>query len=125
MNSKRLITATVTGAVLGVICILGVSRRLPANPLPNETIFLLGAWYNRVIMGVLIGLAGKWLLFRNLSERWNSLGRGALIGAMVSASFAFMGQEISVPYFFAGIFFGVANDFFTTWLTGRLNKPIT
>jgi hypothetical protein len=116
MNWKRLLVATGLGALLGIACIIGVSQRLPANPLPNAAIYLTGAWYTRLEMGVMIGLAGKLKLIKSPDHILNRIARGALFGAIASVGFAFFQQVASPLYFVAGIMFGVINDILTTRL---------
>ena len=112
---KRLLIATGLGALLGIFCILGQAQRGPTTPLPNSTIYLLSAWYNRVIMGMMIGFAGEWFLIKN-KVFINAILRGALLGLLVSASFGLLNQELEFMYFFAGIIWGILNDCITTWL---------
>lgn len=113
---KRLIVGTVLGAILGIFCVIGVSLRLPDPVYPNATVYLIGAWYNRVVMGSLIGLAGGIKLYKNEDNILNSIIRGAIIGAFVSVSFSFLSQAIELTYFFAGIVWGLLNDLITTRL---------
>ena len=114
--TKRLIVGTVLGAILGIFCVIGVSLRLPDPVYPNATVYLIGAWYNRVVMGSLIGLAGGIKLYKNEDNILNSIIRGAIIGAFVSVSFSFLSQAIELTYFFAGIVWGLVNDLITTRL---------
>ena len=114
--TKRLIVGTVLGAILGIFCVIGVSLRLPDPVYPNATVYLIGAWYNRVVMGSLIGLAGGIKLYKNEDNILNSIIRGAIIGAFVSVSFSFLSQAIELTYFFAGIVWGLVNDLVTTQL---------
>ena len=114
IKTKKLMVGTVMGAFLGIFCIIGVSLRLPNPVYPNATIYLIGAWYNRVIMGSLIGLAGGIKLYKNENNIINSIIRGSIIGAFVSISFSFLSQAIELSYFFAGIVWGLINDLVTT-----------
>ena len=114
---KRLILGIIMGAILGIFCIIGVSQRLPDPVYPNALIYLIGAWYNRVVMGALIGLAGDIKLLKEKDSTLNATLRGAIIGAFVSVSFAFFSQEMTITYFFAGMVFGLLNDIITTNLT--------
>ncbi len=116
----RIVIATGLGMILGLICILGQSLRMPENPLPNATIYLLGAWYNRVIMGILIGCADDWQFLKNKSL--NAILRGAVLGALVSVSFGLLQQRIEIIYFLAGIVWGILNDTFTTWILQNWKK---
>ncbi len=116
MNTKRLLVGTGFGMLLGIFCILGVSQRIPTYVF-NDVSYLAAAWYNRVIMGIIIGLAGELELIKN-SKTTNSILRGAIIGAIVSVEFGIFGQTLEIMFFFAGIMFGVINDFLTTKIAG-------
>ena len=54
MRNKRLIISLLTGAILGVFCIIGISLRM--GFIGNE-LFILSTWINRIIIGLVIGLA--------------------------------------------------------------------
>ena len=111
----RIGISTGLGMILGIFCIIGQYSRMPVNPLPNATIYLLGAWYNRVIMGILIGCADDWQFLKNASKPLlNSVIRGAVLGALVSVSFGLLHQRLEIMYFFAGIVWGTLNDTLTT-----------
>ncbi len=119
----RLGIATGLGMILGLICILGQNLRMPANPLPNATIYLLGAWYNRVIMGILIGCADDWQFLKKKSlPILNAVIRGAVLGTLVSISFGLLQQRIEIVYFLAGILWGILNDTLTTWVLQNWEK---
>ena len=75
----RLIITTALGAILGVFCILGVRTRMPTSPEPSAAIYLLGAWYNRLIMGAVIGLAGEIHIFSDKYRIFESIIRGLII----------------------------------------------
>ena len=115
---KRLLISTGVGMVLGVFCIIGQSQRMPSDPLPSETIYLFHAWYNRLMMGVLIGLAGQWEIMKSNSIV-NAIIRGAILGTLVSASFGLLGQSLALTYFFAGIVYGIIIDGLSTWILSR------
>lgn len=51
--NQRFYRALLTGALLGVVCIMGASLRATE---PLSFAYLLAFWYNRVLMGALIGL---------------------------------------------------------------------
>jgi len=55
MLTKRLKICIATGAILGVFCIVGALVR---SGFQRDAIFLFALWYNRLIMGLMIGLAG-------------------------------------------------------------------
>ncbi|MGD2072289.1 MAG: hypothetical protein PVG65_02230, partial [Candidatus Thorarchaeota archaeon] len=79
--------SVIVGMLLGVLCIIGVGARIPGGYLSN-IVFLLGMWYNRVIMGLLIGLAGdiQILKDKNWSKYANAGLRGLIFGVLVSSA---------------------------------------
>lgn len=94
--NKRLITGLIAGAILGVVCIVGASLR-SSEPLSNN--YLFAFWYNRVIIGLAIGLLGK-----------NSLKvyilKGVIIGTMVSFAFYSSTAYQDLMGFIAGVVYG-------------------
>ena len=108
MNKKRLIIAITTGGILGIFCIIGVIVRL--GFVGNE-LFILATWLNRVIMGLVIGLAPY---YKIKNSTINILLRGALFGFIFSGSF-FLATEFKDPSgFIAGIFYGIIIDYIAT-----------
>ena len=111
---KRIGKAILTGAVLGIFCILGAGLRF-GGWFGNE-ILLIGLWYNRVIMGLLIGLAGRVQLIKKdtISKRVNTILRGAILGLLVSLQF-YLSTSLLDPFtFFAGILYGIIIDLLCT-----------
>lgn len=119
MNVKRLGLATLLGAVLGIFCIIGASGRV-GGWVGNE-ILLIGLWYNRVIMGILIGFAGTLELIKNRTKsKWiNSILRGLILGLLVSLQFFLSTVFLDPPTFLAGIAYGVIIDLITTLVIDR------
>ena len=115
-NFKRIGLATLIGAILGIFCILGASGRV-GGWLGNE-ILLIGLWYNRVIMGLLIGFAGNLQLLKkdNRSKWLNVIIRGAILGALVALQFYLSTSFLDLLSFLAGIIYGVVIDLVTTAL---------
>ena len=115
-NYRRIAIATVTGALLGILCIIGVGARIPGGYLPN-IIFLLGMWYNRVIMGLLIGFAGDVNLFTSASEKRmvNAALRGLIFGVLVSSAIFLSTEFRDIPSLFAGFAYGPIIDLVATW----------
>ncbi|OUJ18990.1 putative membrane protein [Methanonatronarchaeum thermophilum] len=113
-NSKRILTAIALGGLLGVLCILGVGVRI--GYAGNEW-FLTGMWYNRVIMGGIIGFAGGWTLIPG-AQNWlkNAALRGLLLGIFVTSAIAITTGFKDVPSWFAGVAYGVIIDTVTTYL---------
>ncbi|MFO7887170.1 MAG: hypothetical protein R6U59_02545 [Eubacteriales bacterium] len=102
MNKKRIITTLITGAILGVFCIIGASIRSGGEA---STYLLFALWYNRIIMGLVIGLASK------RSEMTYVLIRGAGLGLVVSFAYFASTGFIDVVSFIAGIVYGVIIEY--------------
>lgn len=119
MNLKRIGLATLLGGILGIFCILGASGRL-GGWVGNE-ILVIGLWYNRVIMGLVIGLAGSLKLNKDDSiNKWlYSVIRGAILGTLVSLQFYMTTNFLDFMSFLAGILYGVIIDVISTWATER------
>jgi hypothetical protein len=118
MNWKRLIISIPLGMLMGVICVIGLSQRIPAGGVdPSNSIYLWGAWYERVIMGIMIGFASELVIIKSKRNLLNAFIRGAILGLIVSAGFGFFQQFIDLPFFFAGAVFGGTIDIIATFLS--------
>jgi hypothetical protein len=119
MNVKRIILATILGAILGVFCILGAGGRV-GGWIGNE-ILLIGLWYNRVIMGVIIGFAVDLQLIKNgKNAKWlNAILRGAILGLLISLQFYLSTNLLDLLSFLAGIMYGIIIDVISTLLTQK------
>ena len=102
MLTKRIKICVVSGAVLGVFCIVGAYVR---SGYQSEAYYLFSLWYNRLLMGLLIGLAGGNL---GLSK---VIGRGALFGLIVSFAFYSSIGFKDVVSFLAGIVYGIIIEY--------------
>ncbi len=122
VNYKRFWISTLTGAVLGVICIIGVGQRTPGTYLEN-IVYLLGIWGMRVILGMLIGLAeGITIIKGEQWQKWlNASIRGTIFGLITSAAVLLMDYQLSFMTFGAGIVYGLIIDIVATWL-GKKGK---
>lgn len=109
---NRIVISMLMGAVLGIACIIGIGYRLG---FAGNDLLLFSAWYNRVLMGLLIGLAGPLIIVRN---RWNPIIRGALLGLIVSYSWYAASGNRDLAGFFAGIAWGVIID----WVATKFSK---
>ncbi|KYC46902.1 MAG: hypothetical protein APG11_01580 [Candidatus Methanofastidiosum methylothiophilum] len=107
LNKKRILIGLVTGAILGIFCIIGVGSRIGYD----NYIFLIAMWYNRIVMGLLIGLAGDLVITKSSS---NVFIRGFLLGLIVSSAIFLSTEFKDLPSFFAGIVYGVIIDFVAT-----------
>jgi hypothetical protein len=102
---KRLILALGSGAVLGIVCIVGASVRLGWA---GNQLLIMSLWYNRLVMGLMIGLAAD-LEIMHGKNNW--ILRGALIGLVISAAYfltAGAGDWIS---FLIGSVYGIIIEF--------------
>lgn len=95
---KRLIIGILLGALLGVICIVGALLRSEET---LETSYLAAFWYNRVIIGLALGLAFP------LKRLNAALIRGGLTGFAISFAFYLTTGFEDFIGFFAGIIYGL------------------
>jgi hypothetical protein len=109
-NQKRIVTALLSGAILGVFCIIGVGTRVGFS---GNMIYLVGMWYNRVIMGLIIGLSGEVIVLENNLKN-NSIIRGASIGLIVTSAIFLSTSFKDIPSFLVGILYGIIIDWVST-----------
>jgi len=102
MLTKRMKICIASGAVLGVFCIVGAFVRLGYQ---SEAYYLFALWYNRLLMGLLIGLAGGNLGWPKV------IGRGALFGLIVSFAFYSSIGFNDIVSFLAGIVYGIIIEY--------------
>ncbi len=102
MFTKRMWVCLVSGAILGVICIVGALIR---SGFESDAYFLFSLWYNRLLMGLVIGAAWK-----NLSLP-KTIGRGALFGLIVSFAFYSSTGFGDIVSFLAGIVYGIIIEY--------------
>ena len=102
------------GALLGCVCIVGVGHRLG---FAGNGMFLFSIWYNRFLMGLLIGLAGEITLLK--ARKSNIVLRGLLLGTLVTLASSLSTDFRDVPSFFAGIVYGPIIDAVASWLAER------
>ena len=108
MSSKRLTISIITGALLGIICIIGISIRMG---FAGNELFILATWANRLVMGLVIGLAPYYKI-KNTTK--NILFRGAFLGFIISGSFYLATAFKDTPGFIAGIVYGIIIDYVAT-----------
>lgn len=97
MIYKRIGLALIVGAILGVFCIVGAQSRTE-EVLSNS--YLFGFWFNRFLMGFVIGL----LPSIDLKKR---LIRGLLVGLFVSFAFYSATNYFDLLGFLVGGVYGV------------------
>jgi len=94
---KRVLIGIISGAILGVVCILGASMR---SSEPLGTVYLFSFWFNRVLIGLVVGLISK----NTLKLR---IVHGALFGTLISFGFYSATAFSDVVGFIAGIVYGI------------------
>ncbi|TDO92031.1 hypothetical protein DFR79_10857 [Halanaerobium saccharolyticum] len=95
--TKKLKVSIITGALLGIICIIGGGIRMGYS---GSGLYLFALWYNRLIMGILIGLT-------KMKPGVNGLIRGGFFGFIVSLAFYLSTGMTDLISFLAGIIYGV------------------
>jgi hypothetical protein len=96
--NKRLLYGLVLGAILGIFCIIGASLRMPGT---LSNVYLFSFWFNRLLMGLVIGLFSrpKTLIIAAI--------RGILLGAFVSFAFYSATEFLDLMGFLAGLAYGI------------------
>jgi len=102
MFTRRMLVCVIAGAVLGVICIIGAQVR---SGFAQDALYLFSFWFNRLLMGIVIGLA--WGRLTTLQ----AIGRGALLGLLVSFAFYSSTGFNDVIGFVAGIIYGIIIEY--------------
>jgi len=96
--SKRMKVSLLAGAALGVVCIIGALIRSGGS---SGAGFLFALWYNRLLMGMVIGL------MEDIKETPRLILRGAVTGLLVSFAFYSADGFGDAVSFLAGIVYGV------------------
>ena len=96
--SKRMKVSLLAGAALGVVCIIGALVRSGGS---SGAGFLFALWYNRLLMGMVIGL------MEDIKETPRLILRGAVTGLLVSFAFYSADGFGDAVSFLAGIVYGV------------------
>lgn len=95
---KRMIVSLIGGVLLGILCVIGAYIRSGFTATP---IFVFSLWYNRVIIGLVVG--APWVV----TSKSKTLFRGAVLGLLVSFAF-YCATGFKDPIsFLAGIVYGV------------------
>ena len=96
--SKRMKVSLLAGAALGVVCIIGALIRSGGS---SGAGFLFALWFNRLLMGMVIGL------MEDIKETPRLILRGAVTGLLVSFAFYSADGFGDAVSFLAGIVYGV------------------
>ena len=95
--NKKLTVSIISGSLLGIICIIGGGIRMGFS---GNGLYLFALWYNRLIMGILIGLT-------KMNPGIPGLAKGGFLGLIVSLAFFLSTGMNDVISFLAGIVYGV------------------
>lgn len=109
MLNKRLNASIITGALLGIICIIGGGIRMGYQ---GNGLYLFALWYNRLIMGILIG-------FSRPLPGLSGLIKGGVLGLLVSLAFYLSTGMNDTISFLAGIVYGVIIAFVAARYEGQ------
>ncbi len=96
--SKRMKVSLLAGAALGVVCIIGALIRSGGS---SGAGFLFALWFNRLLMGMVIGL------MEDIKETPRLILRGAVTGLIVSFAFYSADGFGDAVSFLAGIVYGI------------------
>lgn len=105
--NKRLIVSLIAGAILGVFCILGANLRYEGT---LSNIYMFAFWFNRLLMGLVIGLASF-----KLDLKFRIL-RGVLLGLFVSFAFYSATDFLDLTGFLVGAVYGIIIEIATHYL---------
>lgn len=110
MFTRRMAVSLIAGAILGVVCIVGATVRAGGG---LGAVFLFAFWYNRLLLGFVIGLLDGQKKLPYL------LARGAVVGLVVSFAF-YSSIGFGDPVgFIAGIIYGVLIEGAAFWFARR------
>jgi len=113
---RRIGIAVVVGSLLGVLCIIGVGARIPGQY--SNVIYLTAVWYNRVLMGLMVGFAGHVTIIKSENEKnyVNAIVRGLIIGLIVSSATLLLSDTLPLDWlgWFMGLVYGPIIDVIAT-----------
>ena len=96
--TNRMKVSVLAGAALGVVCIIGALIR---SGFKSEFSFLFSLWFNRVLMGMVVGLVTQ------KAQRAALVLRGAFLGLIVSFAFFSATGFADAVSFLAGVIYGI------------------
>lgn len=100
--TKRLKLSLLGGILLGVVCIIGANIRFGSE---ISTYLVFSLWFNRLLMGLMIGAPWGEVSLQK------ALLRGAFLGLMVSFAYYSATGFSDVVSFVAGILYGVIIEY--------------
>jgi uncharacterized membrane protein len=110
---RKLAIGLITGAILGVFCIIGATTR-SAEPLTNA--YLFAFWFNRLLMGFVIALLPSSCPFPK------RLVRGMVVGLFVSFAFYSATEFYDLLGFLVGAIYGLIIEFVLYKLENKKEK---
>ena len=121
INYKRLIISTVTGALLGIICVVGVGSRIFGGDYLGNIVYLLGIWMSRLVLGVSIGFVEDFVILLGIGwKKWVNVSiRGIFFGLLFSTTVLLLDPYFSYTTFGAGIAYGLITDLVATFFTRK------
>jgi hypothetical protein len=102
MFTRRMLICILTGALLGVVCIIGAQLR---SGFERDAVYLFAFWFNRLLMGIVIGLAWSKL------STMQAIARGAILGFLVSFAFYSSTGFADLIGLIEGIVYGVIIEY--------------
>lgn len=124
ISYRRLIISTISGALLGVICIIGVGSRIFDGDYLGNIVYLLGIWSSRLVLGVMIGFVGDFIIIPGMKWiKWLNVSiRGIFFGLLISTTVLLIDPYFSYTTFAMGIVYGLVTDLVATFLTREKEK---
>ena len=111
--TKQLVVSLISGTILGIVCILGVSFREP-NTLSH--VYLFAFWFNRFLMGLVFGLV------HIKGHLYNKIVKGVILGLLISFAFYSATDFYDTIGFFVGGLYGAIIVVLNQWLAFRYDK---
>jgi len=102
MFTRRMLICIIAGALLGVVCIIGAQVR---SGFERDAVYLFAFWFNRLLMGIVIGLAWSKL------NTMQAITRGAILGLLVSFAFYSSTGFADLIGLIAGIVYGIIIEY--------------
>jgi hypothetical protein len=111
INITRMVIALILGTLFGLFCAWATSTApIPAQWLTIE--FLIYIWYNRLILGFILGYAENITFIKR--KYGNAIIRGAIIGTVISVIMVIIPGLAAISYLFAGTIYGIIIDILAT-----------
>lgn len=115
MKMKRMIIALVVSGLFGIYCSYATYEYLKTADIPGLVTmeYLLTIFYNRLILGFIIGFVEDITMIKK--RLLNSIVRGVVLGAIISLGISFYGFFTgSYTFILFGILYGAVTDLLAT-----------